>query len=133
VKLQEAIRFFVYPPTSGPKATIALRLMAGAVFFWEGLLKFAYANQGVGRFTKGHADARGARTGDREVRAMRKIIEIAATMWLIAGCASGPNSTADSAVSLGQECMRDGGWWRAQLAVCEVQAPGAHAGSSGRR
>jgi DoxX len=26
--------------------------MAGAVFFWEGLLKFAYANQGVGRFTK---------------------------------------------------------------------------------
>jgi uncharacterized membrane protein YphA (DoxX/SURF4 family) len=52
MKLQEAIRFFVYPPTSGPKATIALRLMAGAVFFWEGLLKFAYANQGVGRFTK---------------------------------------------------------------------------------
>jgi putative oxidoreductase len=52
MKLQEAIRFFVYPPTSGPKATLALRLMAGAVFFWEGLLKFAYANQGVGRFTK---------------------------------------------------------------------------------
>jgi uncharacterized membrane protein YphA (DoxX/SURF4 family) len=26
--------------------------MAGGVFFWEGLLKFAYANQGVGRFTK---------------------------------------------------------------------------------
>ena len=26
--------------------------MAGAVFFWEGLLKFAYANQGVGRFIK---------------------------------------------------------------------------------
>src|SRR5258705_11971520 len=52
MKLQEAIRFFVYPPTSGPKATVALRLMAGAVFFWEGLLKFAYANQGVGRFTK---------------------------------------------------------------------------------
>src|SRR5207344_1789008 len=35
-----------------PKATLALRLMAGGVFFWEGLLKFAYANQGVGRFTK---------------------------------------------------------------------------------
>jgi uncharacterized membrane protein YphA (DoxX/SURF4 family) len=52
MKLQEVTRFFVYPPTSGPKATIALRLMAGAVFFWEGLLKFAYANQGVGRFTK---------------------------------------------------------------------------------
>jgi uncharacterized membrane protein YphA (DoxX/SURF4 family) len=26
--------------------------MAGAVFFWEGLLKFVYVNQGVGRFTK---------------------------------------------------------------------------------
>jgi uncharacterized membrane protein YphA (DoxX/SURF4 family) len=26
--------------------------MAGGVFFWEGLLKFAYANQGIGRFTK---------------------------------------------------------------------------------
>lgn len=50
--LQKAIRCLVYPPTSGPKATIVLRLMAGAVFFWEGLLKFAYANQGVGRFTK---------------------------------------------------------------------------------
>lgn len=26
--------------------------MAGSVFFWEGLLKLAYTNQGVGRFTK---------------------------------------------------------------------------------
>ena len=52
MKIQEVIRFFVRPPTSGPKATLALRLMAGAVFFWEGLLKFAYVNQGVGRFTK---------------------------------------------------------------------------------
>jgi putative oxidoreductase len=52
MKLHEVTRFLVYPPTSGPKATLALRLMAGAVFFWEGLLKFAYANQGVGRFTK---------------------------------------------------------------------------------
>jgi hypothetical protein len=48
--LQKAIRCLVYPPTSGPKATIVLRLIAGAVFSWEGLLKFAYANHGgVGR------------------------------------------------------------------------------------
>jgi putative oxidoreductase len=40
------------PPTEGPKSTIALRLMAGSVFFWEGILKFVYANQGFGRFTK---------------------------------------------------------------------------------
>ena len=26
--------------------------MAGGVFFWEGILKFVFTNQGVGRFTK---------------------------------------------------------------------------------
>jgi uncharacterized membrane protein YphA (DoxX/SURF4 family) len=31
---------------------MVIRMMAGAVFFWEGLLKFVYVNQGVGRFTK---------------------------------------------------------------------------------
>ena len=40
------------PPTDGPAATVLLRLMAGGVFFWEGVLKFVYTNQGVGRFTK---------------------------------------------------------------------------------
>jgi putative oxidoreductase len=49
---ERVTRFFAFPPTSGPRATLALRLMAGSVFFWEGLLKFAYVNQGVGRFTK---------------------------------------------------------------------------------
>ncbi len=48
-------KFFFWllnPPTDGPKSTLLLRLMAGGVFFWEGLLKFVYVNQGVGRFTK---------------------------------------------------------------------------------
>ena len=40
------------PPTTGPNSTLLLRLMAGGVFLWEGILKFVYANQGVGRFTK---------------------------------------------------------------------------------
>jgi len=40
------------PPTDGYKEIIILRLMAGGVFFWEGILKFVYPNQGVGRFTK---------------------------------------------------------------------------------
>ena len=31
---------------------VLLRLMVGGVFFWEGILKFIYVNQGVGRFTK---------------------------------------------------------------------------------
>lgn len=45
-------RWFAYPPSDAPAATILLRLMAGGVFFWEGILKFVYTNQGVGRFTK---------------------------------------------------------------------------------
>lgn len=45
-------RWFANPPIDGPVATVLLRLMAGGVFFWEGILKFVYANQGVGRFTK---------------------------------------------------------------------------------
>ena len=40
------------PPLDGPPAIAAIRLMAGSVFFWEGILKFVYENQGVGRFTK---------------------------------------------------------------------------------
>ena len=45
-------RWFANPPVDGPAAIVLLRLMAGGVFFWEGILKFVYANQGVGRFTK---------------------------------------------------------------------------------
>jgi putative oxidoreductase len=40
------------PPIDGPKSTLYLRLMAGGVFLWEGILKFVYPNQGIGRFTK---------------------------------------------------------------------------------
>jgi uncharacterized membrane protein YphA (DoxX/SURF4 family) len=40
------------PPTNGPAAILLLRLMTGGVFFWEGILKFVYTNQGIGRFTK---------------------------------------------------------------------------------
>jgi uncharacterized membrane protein YphA (DoxX/SURF4 family) len=42
----------VDPPITGPAATVVVRVMAGTVFFWEGILKFVYVNQGVGRFTK---------------------------------------------------------------------------------
>lgn len=50
--MNKIISWLSNPPTDGPKSTLILRLMAGGVFFWEGLLKFVYANQGVGRFTK---------------------------------------------------------------------------------
>ena len=39
-------------PKETPASVLLIRLMAGAVFFWEGLIKFTFANQGVGRFTK---------------------------------------------------------------------------------
>jgi uncharacterized membrane protein YphA (DoxX/SURF4 family) len=52
MNLEKLFRFFTRPPVSGPRATLAIRLMAGGVFFWEGLLKFVYVNQGIGRFAK---------------------------------------------------------------------------------
>jgi uncharacterized membrane protein YphA (DoxX/SURF4 family) len=51
-KINKLLTWLMYPPTTGPKSTLLLRLMAGGVFLWEGILKFVYANQGVGRFTK---------------------------------------------------------------------------------
>ncbi len=50
--MHRLISWLIHPPTDGPRSILLLRLMAGGVFFWEGLLKFAYTNQGVGRFTK---------------------------------------------------------------------------------
>ncbi|HTP26053.1 MAG TPA: DoxX family protein, partial [Anaeromyxobacteraceae bacterium] len=51
--IPKAIHFLFHPPLDGPRATLLLRLMAGSVFFWEGILKFVYpTSQGVGRFTK---------------------------------------------------------------------------------
>lgn len=40
------------PPLDAPRSTVLVRVMAGGVFFSEGILKFVYTNQGVGRFTK---------------------------------------------------------------------------------
>jgi putative oxidoreductase len=50
--MNKILAWLTNPPTDGPRSILVLRLMAGGVFFWEGLLKFVYANQGVGRFTK---------------------------------------------------------------------------------
>src|SRR6201993_1236745 len=50
--IQKPSAWVLHPPVTGPRATMVVRLMAGAVFLWEGILKFVYVNQGVGRFTK---------------------------------------------------------------------------------
>jgi putative oxidoreductase len=50
--LQRLIAFLFEPPITAPKSTLLIRLMVGGVFLSEGILKFVYTNQGVGRFTK---------------------------------------------------------------------------------
>src|SRR2546430_17291192 len=50
--MKNLIDWLLSPPPTGPGAIVLLRLMAGGVFLWEGVLKFVYTNQGVGRFTK---------------------------------------------------------------------------------
>ena len=50
--MRDVLNWLMKPPTTGPKSTLFLRLMAGGVFLWEGILKFVYTNQGIGRFTK---------------------------------------------------------------------------------
>ncbi|TGL29840.1 DoxX family protein [Leptospira koniambonensis] len=36
----------------GARFNIIIRILAGGVFIWEGIIKFLYVNQGIGRFTK---------------------------------------------------------------------------------
>jgi len=50
--MKKIINWFLNPPVTGQSTILIIRLMAGSVFFWEGILKFVYVNQGVGRFTK---------------------------------------------------------------------------------
>ena len=50
--MSKIAKWLATPAVDGPASIILFRLMAGGVFFWEGILKFVYVNQGVGRFTK---------------------------------------------------------------------------------
>ena len=50
--IERLFNWMLTPPLSAPRSTILIRCMAGGVFLWEGILKFVYANQGVGRFMK---------------------------------------------------------------------------------
>jgi len=50
--MRNLLTWLMNPPPDGPRSALLLRLMAGGVFLWEGILKFVYVNQGVGRFTK---------------------------------------------------------------------------------
>jgi len=50
--IESLINWMLTPPLSAPRSTILIRCMAGGVFLSEGILKFVYTNQGVGRFMK---------------------------------------------------------------------------------
>jgi putative oxidoreductase len=50
--METVMAWFMYPGARAPKAAFWIRLMAGWVFFWEGVIKFVFVNQGVGRFNK---------------------------------------------------------------------------------
>ena len=50
--MKNPIAWLFDTPVEGTKQIILIRLMAGGVFLSEGILKFVYPNQGVGRFTK---------------------------------------------------------------------------------
>src|SRR3954469_11770295 len=50
--MKKLINWLSNPPANNQSSILILRFMAGGVFFWEGILKFVYLNQGVGRFTK---------------------------------------------------------------------------------
>ena len=51
-QIQRLLDFLFNPPLTAPRSTLVMRLMVGGVFLSEGILKFVYPNQGVGRFTK---------------------------------------------------------------------------------
>src|SRR5215831_11042718 len=50
--MKKVVNWFFDVPAMGSTTILIIRLMGGSVFFWEGILKFVYVNQGVGRFTK---------------------------------------------------------------------------------
>jgi len=50
--IQRLVDFVLNPPLTAPRSALIMRLMVGGVFLSEGILKFVYPNQGVGRFTK---------------------------------------------------------------------------------
>ena len=48
MKINKLWNWLFNPPLDGPSGIILLRLMAGGVFLWEGMLKFIYVNQRSG-------------------------------------------------------------------------------------
>lgn len=54
---------------------------------------------------------------------MRGIIGLAAALLLV-GCAANMADTTTSKATDAEQCQRGGGWWRANLVVCDWQGTG---------
>jgi len=50
--IQKFFGWVFSPPLDAPPGTVLMRLVVGGIFLSEGILKFVYANQGVGRMAK---------------------------------------------------------------------------------
>lgn len=50
--MKKVTQWLMNPPVTGQSSILIIRLLAGGVFLWEGILKFVYTNQDVGRLTK---------------------------------------------------------------------------------
>jgi putative oxidoreductase len=50
--MKKFTEWLINPSTTGSASIFLIRIMVGSIFFWEGILKFVYTNQGTGRFTK---------------------------------------------------------------------------------
>jgi hypothetical protein len=50
--MKNTLSWLNHPSSAGPQSILILRIMAGGVSLCEGILKFVYANQDIGRFMK---------------------------------------------------------------------------------
>ena len=56
---------------------------------------------------------------------MRALIRIVAGILLLTGCSAEMNAIATTTrATEAQQCQRGGGWWRANLDVCDWQGTG---------
>ena len=52
VGMETMLKRLFDPSTDAPYGAVLIRFIAGWTFFWEGVIKFLFASQGVMRFTK---------------------------------------------------------------------------------
>jgi uncharacterized membrane protein YphA (DoxX/SURF4 family) len=74
--MKKIVNWIFDSPQTGSAYNLLIRIMTGSVFFWEGVLKFVYVNQGIGRFTK---------LGIPKLAPIIAVIEIVGGLFLMLG------------------------------------------------